>query len=69
MTNTELLKEAIQKNGFKMYFVAEKIGLTRAGFHKKMLNQTEFTASEIAKLSELLCLSKKERDLIFLTVS
>lgn len=65
MTNTELLKEAIENSGMSITFIANKIGISREGFYKKMNNLTEFKASEIMALTEILGLSKEERDRIF----
>lgn len=65
MTNTELLREKIKEHGFKLTFVAGKCGLTYAGFLKKLNNESEFKASEISNLKELLCLDDVERNKIF----
>jgi DNA-binding phage protein len=46
-------------------FIARKIGITREGFYKKLNNETEFKASEIAALQSILRLSNKKRDEIF----
>lgn len=65
MTNTELLNCEIAKSGMTITFIAKKMGLTRAGFHKKLYNKTEFKASEIIILQKLLRLSNERRDEIF----
>ena len=54
MTNTELLREKINASGYKLQFVAEKCGLTYFGLMKKVNNETEFKASEIAALQKML---------------
>lgn len=66
MTNTVLLKEAISASGFKMAYIAKKIGISTAGFRNKINNKTEFTASEIVILSSILNLDSSMRDQIFL---
>jgi hypothetical protein len=54
MTNTELLERAIKDSGLKKVFLAEKIGLTPAGFYNCLNNRAEFKASQINALCELL---------------
>ena len=44
MTNTELLKDKIEKSGYKLKYIAEQIGITYYGFLKKVNNETEFKA-------------------------
>lgn len=67
MTNSELLKKKIDESGYKRSYIAKAIGLkSRQGLAKKIANETEFTASEINKLCELLKIdSLEERQLIF----
>jgi len=65
MTNTKLLREKIDQSGYKLRFIAQKIGITYQGLLKKMTNETEFKASEIQALYVLLNLSKEEREDIF----
>lgn len=65
MTNTIVLNGEIAKSGLKISFIASKLGLSREGFYKKINNETEFKASEIAGLQTILGLSNKKRDEIF----
>ena len=65
MTNSKLLRQNIDESGYKLQFVAEKCGLTYYGFMKKVNNESEFKASEIAILKELLHLTDSETDQIF----
>lgn len=65
MTNKELLTDEIAKSGLKITFIASKLGITREGFYKKINNETEFKASEVARLQEILNLSNRKRDEIF----
>lgn len=65
MTNTELLRHKIDSSGYKIRFIAEKIGLTYQGFLKKINGESEFKASEIQGLSTFLSLSNTEREQIF----
>lgn len=67
MTNTEAFLEAVDKAGLKFKSLAAKIGLTPNGLRKKVYNESEFRASEIQKCAEVLNLTNKERDIIFLS--
>lgn len=69
MTNTKILVAAIQKAGLKYKFIAEKLGITPYGLNKKIKNKTEFKASEISALSELLLLPDEVRNMIFFAKS
>lgn len=64
MTDTYRLKEIIDKSGYKRKFIADKLGITPFGLDKKINNVTEFKASEIDVLCNLLqikTLVEKER--------
>lgn len=69
MTNTRLLEAKIKAVGLTISAVAERLGITRAGFYKKLNNNSEFKASEISKLSTILSLSDLEREQIFFAFS
>ena len=68
MVNTELLKKKIAESGMKVKYIAVEIGLTPAGFYKKMSNESEFKVSEVVALTRVLNLSSLERDNIFLQI-
>lgn len=65
MTNTELLREKIDQSGYKLRFIAEKIGITYQGLLNKINNRSEFRANEIQALYDLLDLTEEERVAIF----
>lgn len=66
MTNTKLLKEKIAEVGIKKGVMAEKLGLSRPGFTKKLNGQTDFKSEEILKMCEMLNItSLTERERIF----
>lgn len=69
MTNTELLEKAINQSGLKKGHIAEKLGLSRAGFHNCLTNKAEFKASHIAALRELLNLDTDQCNAIFFASS
>ena len=65
MKGLELLRKKIDQSGLKMAYVAERLGLTYQGFKKKLDGDTEFKASEIAILKDVLNLSDVEVQDIF----
>ncbi len=65
MTDTELLREKIENSGYKLQFIAKSLGLTYQGLLNKINNRSEFRASEIQALYDLLGLTEKERVAIF----
>lgn len=65
MTNTYALRKEIENAGFKYKYLAEQLGLSPYGLQKKIDNKTEFKASEIEKLSNILSLSIDKRMSIF----
>lgn len=66
MTNTELLMDFIKKSGLKLGFIADQMDLSRFGLSKKINNDSEFKASEIEKLCNLLDItSLEDRERIF----
>ena len=65
MTDSEALNKVIENSGLKLTFIARALKLSREGFYKKLNNQTEFKASEMFNISELLNLNSVARDEIF----
>lgn len=65
MTNTVLFRETVAKSGMKYKHLAQSIGITPFGLQKKIDNRSEFKASEIYKLSDVLNLSEFDRNAIF----
>ncbi len=54
MTDTNMLRAIIKKKGLKYTKIAEKLGITGYSLQKKIENKSEFKASEINKLCEIL---------------
>ncbi len=66
MVNTALLNKKIEESGLKKEYIANQIGITRAGFYKKATNGSEFTTGEVAALCKLLSITKlTEKESIF----
>lgn len=70
MTNTNLLIQKINDSGYKRSYIAKAIGLKSTyGLSKKINNETEFKASEINALCEILKIdSAEEKEAIFFAV-
>jgi DNA-binding phage protein len=69
MTDNEMLLSKIKESGMTMTAVAKKTGIDRTTLYNRLKGIGEFTASEIVSLSNVLHLTKPERDKIFLTPS
>jgi hypothetical protein len=61
-----LLKEKIRQSGLKLTFIAQYMGLSRAGLYNKINNKRPFNQYEIDKLCRVLKIkSAKEVEDIF----
>ncbi len=67
MTNFELLQLKIKESGMTMVAICEKSGIERATMYNRINGKGEFTATEIVSLSEVLHLTRTDRDRIFLS--
>lgn len=67
MTNVEKLKEVIEESGLRKSFIAKRLNITPQGYWKKENGQSDFTASEVAIMKDLLNLSAKQTAEIFLS--
>lgn len=65
MTNTELLEQKIKESGKKISYLAEKCGLSYAGFRNCVTNKAEFKAKHIDVLCKELGIDLKEMKPIF----
>lgn len=65
MTNEKKLKAKIVESGFNQEQIAEMLGLTIATFNYKVNGKSEFKASEIKKLCEILSLTESDCMAIF----
>ena len=66
MTNSKLLNKAIEESGLKISRILESMGIKAyATLRDKIDNKREFTASEITRLCEILCLDNDQREAIF----
>jgi len=65
MTNDYLLKEKNKSSGYRFGYLANQLNLSRTGLYNKINGKTEFLASEIQSLSDILNLDINERENIF----
>lgn len=65
MTNSLELELQIKRIGISKKEIAKRLGITDMTLFNKIRNETEFKASEIAALTEILMLTEKQRNLIF----
>lgn len=54
MVDTKKLEQMIRKSGLKKGYLAEQLGVSRATFCALLNNRTEFRASQIRTLCEIL---------------
>ena len=66
MTNGEALRTAIEESGVTIVFIANSLNCSRNHVYS-IIKGADCTASEIVKFSQILHLSKPQRDHIFLT--
>lgn len=65
LTNTEMLRLKIKESGLKYSYIAKQLNLSAYGLQKKIEGDTEFKASEIETIKDVLNLTRVERDQIF----
>lgn len=66
MPDIGALKEKMTDSGMTVTSIAKKSGILRETLYNRLNGKGEFTASEIVNLSDVLHLTKTERENIFL---
>ncbi len=70
MTNSSMLKEKIQDSGLIKAWILRQLGIkSYATLRAKINNKSNFTASEIDKLCEILNINRSQREAIFFAKS
>lgn len=69
MTDTKALEAAIVAAGVMKKHICSQLGLTFQGLSDKVNGRTEFKASEIRIMQDVLRLTNEERDRIFFAPS
>ena len=66
MTNVELLKEKVRMSGMTHTFIADRLGISRGSWYRKLNGESQFTAIQIQVLCNLLHItSLREKEDIF----
>jgi hypothetical protein len=67
LTNTKLIKDIIDKSGYKYRFIAAKLNISYQALRNKLDNKSEFLPTEIEKLCNLLSITdlKLKNDIFF----
>lgn len=65
MGDMTMLRKKIKDSGITVTAVADKLGVSRETLYNRMDGKSEFKASEIACLTDMLRLKKDEQDSIF----
>lgn len=66
MTNVELLKDKVVNSGMTHTFIADKLGISRGSWYRKLNGKSSFTAEQIQILCSLLHItSLREKEEIF----
>lgn len=66
MTDWDLLEEKIEASGLKRSYIYDKLGISRYAWSKRHSRKSDFTASEILTLCDILRITKlSEREQIF----
>lgn len=63
--NDIMFQQKVQDSGLKYKFICDKLGISSEGLIKKRKGIIPFKVNEINLITELLCLTAKERDNIF----
>lgn len=61
----EYIKSLIRKKGYRVEFVADKIGITKQSLSYKLNGKTDFKWLEIIKIIDFLDCSESEKLLLF----
>ena len=65
MANTEMIREYIHSNGYKMQHVARAMEISTNALNQKLQGKTQFKLNEAEQLSTMLGLTMAERDACF----
>jgi hypothetical protein len=57
VTDVKMLRDKIDRSGYKIQFLAEKLGLSPQGFYLKLNGTNQFKADEIQALCQTLTIT------------
>jgi len=58
MVDLNMLNTAIKESGLRRDYIADRLGITRVSLYNKLEGVTEFTASELAGMKDVLHLTQ-----------
>ena len=59
------LEQYIEKSGYKIGYIATRLGITYVGFRYKVIGKNKFTVAEALMLQEILNISDEDFKVIF----
>lgn len=65
MTNTIALRSRIRESGYRLGYIAERLGVSAYTLQRKINNDSEFRVSEVDTMAKLLNMSPAEKDAYF----
>lgn len=65
MVDTKALKERIDESGMTIVAISSKSGMLRETLYNRLKGKSDFRLSEVMALTNILHMSKEERDKIF----
>ena len=66
MTNTKLLGEKVRNSGLRTSYIVDSLGISRAGWYRKLNGKSPFTAEQIQIMCNILHItSLREKEDIF----
>ena len=66
MTNTKLLGEKVKNSGLRTSYIVDSLGISRAGWYRKLNGKSPFTAEQIQIMCNILHItSLREKEDIF----
>ena len=65
MTDTIALRSRIKASGYRLGYIAERLGISTYTLQRKIDNNSEFRVSEVDTMSKLLNMTPAEKDAYF----
>lgn len=65
MTDTVALRNRIKASGYRLGYIAERLGISAYTLQRKLDNDSEFRVSEVDAMAKLLNMSPAEKDAYF----
>ena len=70
MTNTKLLGEKVRNSGLRTSYIVDSLGISRAGWYRKLNGKSPFTAEQIQIMCNILHITslREKEDIFFATM-